>query len=174
MSVSVSAFVGASVDGFIARPDGRLDWLDAAGDEPHGYEEFIATVDAHVIGRKTYDTVLRFEAWPYGTKPVFVLSGSDLAAPPPGAPVERMEGEPAEILAALGRRGIRHVYVDGGVTIQGFLRAGALDRLIISRVPVLLGAGVPLFGDTHGDIGLKHVATRHYPSGLVQSEYEVG
>ena len=168
-----SVFVGASVDGFIARSDGGLDWLPVGGGEPHGYDEFMASVDALVIGRKTYETVLGFEAWHYGAKPVFVLSSKALAPAPAGANVERMEGEPVEILAALSRQGIRHAYVDGGATIQEFLRAGAIDRLIITRVPVLIGTGVSLFGESHGDIALRHVATRHYPSGLVQTEYDI-
>lgn len=170
--MKVSVFVGASVDGFIARTNGDLDWLPQDG-EPHGYEELFATVDALVIGRKTFDTVLAFDSWPYGTKPVFVLSTKQLAAAPPGAVVERMSGEPTAIVSALAARGFRHLYVDGGITIQGFLSAGLIQRLVITRVPVLIGSGIPLFGATGRDIPLHHVATRHYASGLVQSEYEV-
>jgi len=172
-AVKASVFIGTSVDGFIARPNGGLDFLPPGGGEPHGYEEFIATVDALVIGRKTFETVLGFGAWPYGEKPVFVLSTGALAPAPAGARVERMSGHPAEIVAQLAARGIRHVYVDGGITIQRFLQAGLIQRLIITRVPVLIGEGIPLFGVTHRDIVLRHVATRHYASGLVQSEYEV-
>lgn len=168
-----SVFVGTSVDGFIARPDGSLDWLPAGGGEPHGYNEFMASVDALVIGRKTYETVLAFDGWPYGGKPVFVLSTHALAGAPPGAVVERLSGEPAHVLSQLAARGLEHVYVDGGITIQRFLAAGLIQRLVITRVPVLIGAGIPLFGATPRDIRLKHLATRHYPSGLVQSEYEV-
>jgi dihydrofolate reductase len=171
--VNASVFVGASLDGFIARADGGLDWLPPGGGEPHGYDEFLATVDALVIGRKTFETVLAFDAWPYGAKPVFVLSTRPLAPAPPGAPVERMSGAPAGIVARLEARGISHAYVDGGITIQRFLEAGLIQRLIITRVPVLLGAGIPLFGPLARDIVLRHVATRPYPSGLVQSEYEV-
>jgi dihydrofolate reductase len=171
--MKASVFIGTSLDGFIARPNGDLDWLPPGGGEPHGYDEFIATVDALVIGRKTYETVLTFEMWPYGEKPVFVLSTRTLAPAPPGAVVEHMSGEPIEIVTQLGARGIGHVYVDGGVTIQQFLRAGLIQRLIITRVPVLIGCGIPLFGVTQGDIVLKHVATRQYASGLVQSEYEI-
>ncbi len=171
--MKASVFVGASLDGFIARADGALDWLPHGGGEPHGYDEFMATVDALVIGRKTYETVLAFDAWPYGAKPVFALSSSPLAPAPPEAVVEHMSGDPAEILSRLAARGIQHVYVDGGITIQRFLRAGLIQRLIITRVPALIGEGIPLFGATHRDIALKHIATRHYASGLVQSEYEV-
>jgi len=166
-------FVGTSLDGFIARPDGSFDFLDVAGDEPHGYDEFIASVDALVMGRHTFDTVLGFGGWVYGKKPVFVLSTRPLPSVPPGAVVERLAGDPVEIVRQLEARGVRRAYVDGGITIQGFLRAGLIQRLIISRVPVLIGAGIPLFGSLLRDIPLRHVATRHYRTGLVQSEYEV-
>ncbi|HEX8651916.1 MAG TPA: dihydrofolate reductase family protein [Pyrinomonadaceae bacterium] len=171
--MEASAFIGTSVDGFIARSNGDLDWLPPGGGEPHGYDEFMTTVDALVIGRKTFETVLAFDTWPYGEKPVFVLSTRTLAPAPLEAVVERMSGEPAEVVSQLAARGIQHIYVDGGITIQGFLRAGLIQRLIITRVPVLIGDGVPLFGTLPHDIRLRHVATRHYPSGLVQSEYQV-
>ena len=171
--MKASVFVGTSLDGFIARANGAFDFLPPGGGEPHGYDEFIATVDALVIGRKTFQTVLTFGSWPYGEKPVFVLSTHELAPTPPGAMVQRMSGAPADVVAELAARGIRHIYVDGGVTIQRFLRAGLIQRLIITRVPVLIGDGIPLFGGLERDIPLKHIATRHYASGLVQSEYVV-
>jgi dihydrofolate reductase len=172
-SLKASVFIGTSLDGFIARANGDIDWLPAGGGEEHGYEAFIASVDALVIGRKTYETVLGFDTWPYGEKPVFVLSTGALAPAPPGAVVEHMSGTPGKIVAQLAQRGIRHIYVDGGITIQRFLQAGLIQRLIITRVPVLIGSGIPLFGPLQGDIALKHVATRQYESGLVQSEYLV-
>jgi dihydrofolate reductase len=171
--VKASVFVGASVDGFIARKNHALDFLHAGGNEPHGYEEFWASVDALVIGRKTYEVVLAFKKWPYGDKPVFVLSTRRLATAPPKAVVERMAGSPARIAAQIAKRGFRHIYVDGGITIQRFLAAGLIQRLTVTRVPVLIGAGIPLFGPLTRDIGLEHVATRQYASGLVQSEYLV-
>lgn len=171
--MKTSVFVGTSLDGFIARQNGALDFLEAGGGEPHGYEEFLASVDALVIGRYTFDTVLGFGGWSYGTKPVFVLSSRPLPPVPAGAVVQRMAGEPAVIVAELEARGIGHVYVDGGVTIQRFLRAGLIQRLIITRVPVLIGSGIPLFGSLPRDIPLRHIATRQYKGGLVQSEYEV-
>jgi dihydrofolate reductase len=171
--MKASAFIGTSLDGFIARTNGGLDFLPPGGGEPHGYDEFMATVDALVIGRKTFETVLTFDGWPYGEKPVVVLSGRPLAPAPPGAAVERMSGAPAEIVSQLAARGIRHVYVDGGITIQRFLQDGLIQRVIITRVPVLIGTGIPLFGPVPRDIVLRHVATRQYASGLVQSEYEV-
>jgi len=172
-AVKASVFIATSLDGFIARADGALDWLPPGGGEEHGYDGFMATVDALVIGRKTFETVLTFDTWPYGEKPVFVLSTRPLAPALPGAVVERMWGPPAEIVSQLAARGVRHVYVDGGITIQRFLQAGLIQRLIITRIPVLLGSGIPLFGALRRDIALKHVETRQYTSGLVQSEYVV-
>jgi dihydrofolate reductase len=171
--MKASVFVGVSLDGFIARPDGSFDFLPTDGGEPHGYEEFFSSVDAMVIGRKTYETALGFGGWPYGEKPVFVLSTHPLAPAPTGAIVERMSGAPHEIVDALTARGIRHIYVDGGLTIQSFVRAGLVDRLVITRVPVLVGTGISLFGPVDHDIALEHVATRQFASGLVQSEYLV-
>jgi len=171
--MKASVFVGTSLDGFIARADGAFDFLPAGGGEEHGYQEFIATVDALVIGRNTYDVVRAFETWPYEKKPVFVLSSRPLAPAPEGAVVEKMSGEPADIVSRLAARGIGHIYVDGGITVQRFLRAGLIQRLIITRVPVLIGEGIPLFGVTGRDISLEHVATRSFASGLVQSEYIV-
>jgi dihydrofolate reductase len=175
--MKTSVFVGVSVDGFIARPNGDLDFLDAGGDEPHGYDEFIATVDTIVIGRKTFETVLGFGTWPYGERLVAVLSHQPLdlsAAASRGGRVEHMAGPPADIVAGLSGRGAQHAYVDGGVTIQGFLRANLVNRLVITRVPVLIGSGIPLFGVLPRDILLRHVGTRAFRGGLVQSEYEVG
>ena len=144
--MTVSVFIGTSVDGFIARPDGALDFLPPGGGEPHGYDEFIASVDALVIGRKTFETVLAFPEWPYGDKRVVVLSSRPITLPAvPGAVVEQMAGPPAEIVAKLAASGAYHLYVDGGITVRAFVRPR--QRLIITRVgPVLIGDGIPLFG----------------------------
>jgi dihydrofolate reductase len=172
--MKASVFIGTSVDGFIARLNGDLDFLPEGGGEPHGYNEFIATVNAIVIGRKTFETVLAFPEWPYGDKRVVVLSSKpiDFSAVR-GGRVEQMSGAPAEIVAKLASSGAHHLYVDGGITIQRFLRAGLIQRLTITRVPVLIGEGVPLFGTLPRDLRLRHIATQHYPSGLVKSEYDV-
>lgn len=164
-----------SVDGYIARLDHTLDFLDAGGQESHGFEEFYGSVDVVVIGRKTFEVVLTFGTWPYGNKPVIVLSSRPLDfSAIQGGVVEQMSGEPAEIVGQLSFREFKHVYVDGGITIQRFLAAGCIDRLVITRVPVLIGTGIPLFGPLPHDVGLRHVATRSYKGGLVQSEYEIG
>ena len=172
--MTASVFIGTSVDGFIARPNGDLDFLPLGGGEPHGYNEFMARVDALVIGRNTFETVLTFAAWPYGDKRVVVLSSQpiDLSAAPGGI-VEQMAGPPADIVSKLAASGAHHLYVDGGITIQRFLRAGLIQRLIITRVPVLIGNGIPLFGTLPRDIKLRHVSTQHYPSGLVKTEYHL-
>jgi dihydrofolate reductase len=174
--MKASVFVGASVDGFIARANGALDFLDAGGEDEHGYDEFTSSVDTIVIGRKTFETVMGFDAWPYGNKRVVVLSSRALDLAPArarGGVVEQMGGPPAEIRERLAASGAQHLYVDGGITIQRFLAAGLVERLILTRVPVLIGEGIPLFGTLPRDIRLRHVATRSYPGGLVQSEYEV-
>ena len=133
----------------------------------------MASVDALIIGRNTYEVVLAFEAWPYADKPVFVLSTQALRTPPPVAVVERLSGTPQEVVATLARRGFEHAYVDGGLTIQSFLHAGLIQCLTVTRVPVIIGMGFPLFGPTTRDVMLKHIETRQYASGLVKSEYEV-
>lgn len=171
--MTTSVFCGTSVDGFIARKNHALDFLPNEP-EPHGYDEFISSVDAIVIGRNTYEIVLGFGGWVYGDKRVVVLSSKPLDfSSIPDAKVEQMSGSPKEIVAKIEATGSHHLYIDGGDTIQRFLREGMIDRMIITRVPVLIGDGISLFGSLPHDVRLKHVATRTWPSGLVQSEYEV-
>ena len=171
--MKASVFIGMSVDGFIARANGAYDFLPADGGEPHGYVEFMDTVDAIVMGRKTFETVMAFPSWPYA-KPVVVLTSKpDKLTPPTGVDCEIINATPHEVVGRLSDRGVTHIYVDGGVTVQRFLNAGLIQRMIITRVPVLVGEGIPLFGPVSNDITLEHVATRTYRSGLVQSEYQV-
>jgi dihydrofolate reductase len=171
--MKASVYIGTSVDGFIARANGDLDFLPE-NPEPHGYDEFIASVDTIVIGRKTFETVLGFDSWPYGDKRVVVLSSSPVDfSGVVGGVVEQMGGSPTDVVAQLAASGAQHAYIDGGITIQRFLREGLIQRLIITRVPVLIGDGIPLFGSLPHDVRLRHIATQHYPSGLVQTEYEV-
>jgi dihydrofolate reductase len=169
-----SVFVGVSLDGFIARRNGAYDFLPADGGESNGYTEFMATVDALVIGRNTFDTVLAFPDWPYGDRQVIVLSSHplDFSALRAGR-IEQMSGDPAEVCSRLSARGLKHVYVDGGLTVQNFLRAGQIQRIIINRYPVLIGDGIPLFGSLLHDVQLRHVVTQSSKNGLVKSEYEV-
>ncbi len=172
--MNASVYIATSLDGFIARANGDLDWLPSPQGpegEDYGYGEFMKTVDVIVMGRGTYEKVLTFGAWPYET-PVVVLSSRKVALPANApASIEAMSGSPADVVARLESRGLEHAYVDGGVTIQRFLEAGVIQRLIITRVPVLIGSGIPLFGPLTRDIPLQHVETRTFPNGLVQSEY---
>jgi dihydrofolate reductase len=173
--MKLSVFCGVSLDGFLARSDHALDFLDTGEQEPHGFDEFYASVDVVVIGRRTFEVVLTFGKWFYGKKPVVVLSSHALDfSPVKDGVVEQMSGEPDEIAMRLKSRGFKHAYIDGGITIQRFLAAGCIDRLVITRVPVLIGTGIPLFGPVPQDISLRHIATRSYTGGLVQSEYEIG
>ena len=174
-----AVFVGVSLDGFIARPNGDLDWLmgEGGGDSgEYGYNEFIAGIDAIVMGRRMFEKVSTFGKWYYDTNRVVVLSKQSLdlsVAKAHGGVVEQMSESPAEVVSKLGKSGARHLYVDGGITVQQFLRAGLIHRLIISRLPVLIGEGIPLFGSLPCDIRLRHIATRTYPGGMVQSEYHI-
>lgn len=172
--MQASVFIGVSVDGFIARLDDKLDFLPADGGEPHGYTEFFASIDTILIGRRTFEIVVGFPEWPYANKRVVVLSSRPLDfSTVRGSRVEQMSGSPADIASKLAASGSQHVYVDGGITIQQFLRAGLIQRLTITRVPLLIGQGIPLFSTLSHDIRLRHIATQHYPSGLVKTEYEV-
>src|SRR5688572_15986810 len=172
----VSVFIGMSLDGFIARTNGDLDWMQGPGGEgsgDYGYDSFVARIDAIVMGRKTFDKVLTFGTWPY-QKPVIVLTHRPQQIPAElRKKVETMTGTPKEIVDRLANRSLFRLYVDGGRTIQGFLSAGLVHELIISRLPVLIGTGIPLFGPLQADIRLKLVETRTFPGGMVQSSYEV-
>ncbi len=176
--MELSAYLAVSLDGFIARADGSMDWLRGGGprpaDEAERYRTFMQSVDAVVMGRATFDTVRHAPLWPYGTTPVVVLSSTAPAIPDAlTSVVEHMHGTPSELVAQWQARGWTHVYVDGGRTIQAFLAAGLLDRLVFNRVPVLVGEGRPLFGALPAPLWLDHVGTTAYPGGLVQSEYLV-
>ena len=171
--MKLSVFVGTSLDGFIARRNGQYDFLPAGGGEPHGYDEFIASVDTILIGRNTFEVVLKLPKWPYSDKRVVVLSHRPLDFSGITGRVEQMSGDPSQIVHALAAAGAEHVYVDGGITLQEFLRAGLIRNITITRVPVLIGEGIPLFGSVSQDIKLRHIDTRQYKSGLVTSEYDV-
>lgn len=174
-----SVFVALSLDGFLARPDGGLDWLDEANrtipqGEDCGYRTFFSSVDALVMGRKTFETVWAFPAWPYGEKPVVVRSRS-LPSLPSGAPesVSLSDESPRDLVDRLGERGHRRLYVDGGETIRAFLTEDLIDDLTITWIPIVLGSGVPLFGAEPRDRRLECVSTRTYRFGFVQTLYRV-
>jgi dihydrofolate reductase len=165
-----SVFIATSLDGYIARPDGAIDWLIGRADPGDtGYDAFMAGVDLLVMGRGTYEQVLTFDEWPFAGRVVLVLS-STLATDD-----ARVEVHPTldDVVAAIADRQAGRVYVDGGKVIQSFLRAGLIDEITITVVPVLLGAGLPLFGATPGDVELAHRETRVLGAGFVQSTYDV-
>ena len=172
-----NVFIATSLDGFIARTNGDIDWLPQGADlagEDYGYAEFLKDQDAIVMGRMTYEKVLNLGPWPYGTKPVIVLATRKVEIPKElSKTVTTMSGKVEAIIDHLASRDMKSIYVDGGATIQKFLSVGAIQRLIITRVPILLGSGLPLFGFLPQDLVLQHVGTRSWPSGLVQSEYRV-
>ena len=179
MTLNASVFIATSLDGYIARRDGSLDWLDEAnarvpGGEDCGYRAFMDSVDTLVMGRNTYEKVLTFGAWPYGDTPVIVLSHRAIAFPAhlPGC-VSHSDEAPPVLLTRLAAKGVRHVYVDGANTIQHFLAAGLIDRLTITTIPVILGDGIPLFAPGSSDIWLTHVGTTAFEFGFVQTTYRV-
>lgn len=178
VSIKFSVFIATSLDGFIARPNGDIDWLMAAnnpGDpEDYGYAEFMNSVDCMVMGRNSFEKVLEFDEWPYGGKRVIVLSTTLTRVPAEAeGKAELYNGSVKDLALRLQDEGIARVYVDGGVTIQSFLKEGLVSDLTITRIPVLIGSGLPLFGALDNDIALEHQATNAYPLGLVTSIYEV-
>ena len=177
--MKVSVFIATSLDGFIAREDGGIDWLNEANasapeGEDCGFQLFMDSVDALVMGRKTYEQVLSFGQWPYGETPVVVLSRNPVSFPENVPDTTSHSSKSCQdLLRQLSDSGAKHVYVDGGTTIQGFLSHGLIDEITITAVPVLLGGGIPLFGTIKDDIQLSHVYTNAYKSGFVQTKYTV-
>lgn len=170
-------FIATSLDGFIARRDGAIDWLLARDDpgEDHGYRDFIATIDGLVMGRGSFESVAGMDPWPYD-KPVWVLSKALAGSPAPERLKDRvrfLDVSPREAMALAERDGWRRVYVDGGRVVQSFLREGLISDLVITFVPVLIGDGRRLFGQTGADIALNHIGAVFFPSGLVQSRYRI-
>jgi len=168
-----AVFIAVSLDGFIARVDGSVDWLtlvEAPG-EDYGYQRFFDATDTLVIGRSTYDLALGFEPWPYRGKRCVVLSHR---ATPPRYGEEFFDGEVSALAARLESEGAKRVYVDGGAVIRQFLSAGLIGELTLSVIPVLLGEGISLFGSGSGqDLKLELLGSQSFPSGLVQLRYRV-
>lgn len=167
-------YIATSLDGFIARKDGNIDWLleiENPSNDDYGYNEFISGIDAIVMGRNSYEKVLTFDHWPYEKK-VFVLSSTlkeisrDLKEK-----VTLLSMKPKELLENLSKNGYKNLYIDGGKLIQSFLNEDLIDELIITRIPVLIGEGIPLFGYLKNDLKFIHIKTDVYPNGLVKSHY---
>jgi dihydrofolate reductase len=165
-----SVYIAASLDGFIARLDGGLDWLSVVErpGEDYGYKAFFDSVDALVIGRKTYDVALGFEPWPYGSKRCIVVTH----APPAAKLGETFHTGPLpSLMGQLSREGVRRIYVDGGALVRSFLAEDLVDDVTLSVIPVLLGSGRPLFGGAERPLTL--ISSRSFPSGLVQLCYNI-
>ena len=171
--MKTTAYIATSLDGYIARENGGIDWLPDAN-EDYGFGDFLESVDAIIMGRNTYELVLSFGSWPYGKMPVIVLSSAGVVIPSElSGTIAAMSATPAEVVRRQVDLGRYHLYIDGGNTIQRFLRVGLIDRLIITTVPILIGSGISLFGELAGDVQLRHVETRNFSGGMVQTEYEV-
>ncbi|WP_416049529.1 dihydrofolate reductase family protein [Cupriavidus basilensis] len=170
-------FIATSLDGFIARPNGDIGWLLARDNpaEDHGYLDFIADKGAIVMGRGCFEKVVTMGEWAYD-RPVLVLSRQLAGKPVPEAlqgKVRFSDRTPKDAMAQLAAEGVNRVYVDGGQLVQSFLRDGLIADLVVTTVPVLIGAGRPLFGALSQDVNLTLVSSRRFPSGLVQSTYRV-
>lgn len=167
-------YIATSIDGFIARRDGSIDWLidlPNPGASDYGYAEFMGRIDAVLMGRKTFETVLGFPLWPY-SKPVYVLSTTLKSIPKDlSGKAEIVKGGAEEILRELSAKGIGTLYVDGGQTIQGFLKEDLIDEMIIARIPVILGDGIPLFSVVPSELLFEHVRTDIYNNAVVKSSY---
>lgn len=179
MNLQCSVFIATSLDGFIARPNGSIDWLESLNktvpaNEDCGYAHFMDSVDALVMGRRTLETTLTFPQWPYGEKPVLVVSRTLQRLPSHiPAQVELTQATPADITLDASSRGWKRLYIDGGELVQSFLRSGLLTDLTITTVPVLLGSGRRLFGELERDVSVRLKSSVSYPFGFVQSFYEV-
>jgi dihydrofolate reductase len=172
--MTTTVYVGTSLDGFIARKDGDIDWLvKYQNKEVHdSYHEFISRIDAMVIGRGTFEKVITFPEWPYEKK-VFVLSTSLKQIPDAlNEKATLVAMKPAALLNYLSDKGFSSIYVDGGKVIQSFLKEDLIDELIITKVPELIGTGIPLFGDLEKDLRFEHISTNIYSDGLVKSQYK--
>lgn len=175
--ISGHVFIATSLDGYIARTDGGIDWLLSRDhpDEDHGYNAFIKDIDGLIMGRGTFEKALSFDPWPYAL-PVVVMSKTLTFAKVPvhlRDKVRIVDLSPSQLMKSLEQEGWKRTYVDGGQVIQSFLREKLIADLVITTVPVLLGRGRPLFGLLNEDVSLTHLKTAAFPSGLVQSTYRV-
>lgn len=178
-AIKCSVFIAASLDGYIARDDGSIDWLMKANElappgEDGGYQSFISTVDGLVMGRHTFEKVVSFDSWPYGDLPVIVMSNNPLDIPKHlKQSVSVSSKTPHELVKQLTDEGFKHLYIDGGVTIQKFIASNLVKELTVTLVPVLLGSGRSLFGSLVHDVPLHLIATNTFGGGFVQIKYSV-
>jgi dihydrofolate reductase len=165
-------YVAVSLDGYIAPPDGKVDWLSAynTGSEDYGFREFYKSIDALAEGSKTYEQALGFGEWPHPGKPCWVFTKRPLKVKQPE--VILTSGTPSEVVAQLNARGFRRVWLVGGAQLAASFRAsGLITEYVLSVIPVFLGAGIPLFTAHGPKENLKFVECKTYPTGLVQVRY---
>jgi dihydrofolate reductase len=167
-------YIATSMDGYIARKDGNIDWLmeiSNPDNSDYGFSTFMKRIDGIIMGRKTFELVLDFGGWPY-SKPVFVLSSTMTRIPENlNAKVQIIKGDLKEIIESLYKKGFKNLYIDGGKTIQSFLKENLIDELIITRIPIILGSGIPLFDEMDLEIRFEHVQTEVFNNALVKSRY---
>jgi len=167
-------YIATSLDGFIATSDGGVDWLMETPNpdkSDYGFADFMDSVDALVMGRNTFDKVITFGEWPY-TKPVFVLSNSLTEIPENlKGKAEIVKGDIKGVVKNLNQQGYKNLYIDGGKVIQSFLKEDLIDELIITRIPILLGKGITLFGEVDQSLKFKHTKTEVLNNSLVKSCY---
>lgn len=181
-----SVYIATSLDGYIAKLDGGLDWLMSAGNTEAdlgenadmGFKKYMASVDCMIMGRKCMQVIdamaLTAEQWPYGNTRIMVLSNT-LKEVPKGlvGKVEIFSGEITNLIKMLEEEGFKHAYVDGGVTIQSFINLGLINEMTITRAPVLIGEGIPLFGKIQKDIKLEKTSVKAFANDFVQECYQV-
>lgn len=168
----ISIYIASSIDGYIARKDGNLDWLQYGhtGNEDYGFKKFTSTIDAVIMGKNTYEVVSSFDEWAYKDKRVIVLSNTLTEV---RKETELFSGELTELLAKLHAENVKHIWIDGGITVSKFLEAGLVDDITVSIIAMVLGSGIPLFSTMNQELRCHLVSTQSYPSGLVQLHYEV-
>jgi dihydrofolate reductase len=174
--MSNTVYIATSIDGYIAREDGTIDWLMELPNpekSDYGFSVFLKRIDGMIMGRKTFETVLEFKEWPYPKRlPIFVLSNSLIELPGKlSAKVEIVSGKLKKIIESLKERGINNLYIDGGKTIQSFLKEDLIDEMIITRIPILLGSGIPLFDKNNLELMFEHVGTEVFNNMLIRSKY---
>ena len=167
-------YIAESLDGFIATPDGGIEWLldtpNADGSD-YGYDDFLSGIDALVMGRNSFEKVLTFDEWPYA-KPLFVLSNSlDTVPRIAGAKIDIVSGDIKRVVERLAEIGYRNLYIDGGKVVQSFLKEDLIDEMIITRIPILIGDGIPLFGKLSVVRKFRHIKTEILGDSLVKSHY---
>lgn len=186
VTMKCSVYIATSVDGFIAREDGSIDWLESSGNQDAemgdnvdmGFNDFVNSVDCLIMGRNTMEMISGFnltpQQWPYRDTRIVALSNT-VKEPPKNleGKVEMYSGDLTALVTKLEEEGYEHAYIDGGKTIQAFLNQKLINEITITRIPILLGRGIPLFGATTQEIELEKAKATAFSNDLVQVRYKV-